>query len=185
MLTKSATATLVSDAIAQKLGELANVVARRDETKIEIRDLDELTTKAEVCDALSRKLEVIIGEATMSIRKAYKGTQTAVVRLPVDLARKAVENGRVRVGWVNCRIRIKVDVQKCYRCSAFGHFARNCKGTDRTKCCLKCSEAGHIRENCKSEVAKCVLCTSGPNHPTGSFKCPAYQAAVKKASSNR
>ena len=185
-LKKSSAVAQVSEAISRKWGESASIVAQRDEMTLEIRDLDELTVTGDVSDALGKMLDTGTGATTVkSIRKAYGGTQTAVVRLPVDLARKALEIGRVRIGWVNCRIRRKLDVQKCYRCWAFGHIARNCRGTDRTKCCLKCSEAGHTRANCKSEVAKCVLCTGGPNHPTGYFICPAYQAALKVANDRK
>lgn len=170
----------MSGAISLKLGESANVETRKDEMTLEIRDLDELTTSAEVCDALSKTLEVDIETAAIkSVRKAYNSTQTAVVRLSKSLARKILDSGRLRIGWVSCRVRERVDVRKCYRCWGFGHLARDCKGTDRSKCCLRCSETGHTREACKSEEAKCILCRDRRNHPTGSFKCPAYQAAAK------
>ncbi|GLV45495.1 hypothetical protein CBL_20655, partial [Carabus blaptoides fortunei] len=148
-LKKAVAVNQVSDAIAKNLGESATVVIRKDEATLEIRDLDELTTTADVCGSLSKELGVAIETQTIkSIRKAYKSTQTVVVRLPTNLARKAMESGRVRIGWVNCRVREKIDVRKCYRCWAFGHLARDCKGTDRSMCCLRCSEAGHTRDTC-------------------------------------
>lgn len=185
-LGKGAEAIQVSETISKKLGDSASVVSRMDEMTLEIRDLDELTTSTEVCEALGKRLGTSVNAAAVkSIRKAYKGTQTAVVRLPANLAKKAVENGRLRIGWVNCNIREKADVRKCYRCWAFGHLARNCKGTDRSKCCLRCGEVGHNRNDCKSNEARCVLCKDNNNHPTGSFGCPAYQTAVKTAKSRR
>lgn len=179
-LGKSVAATQVSGAISRTLGDSASIVTRTDEMTFEIRDLDELTSTADICDALGKSLESTIEVAAVkSIRKAYKGTQTAVVQLPMDLARKAVEYGKVRIGWVNCRIREKVEPKKCFRCWAFGHLARDCKGTDRSKRCRRCGEAGHVRADCKSKEAECVLCTNNNKHPTGSFACPVYQAAAK------
>ena len=180
-LKKSAAANQMSVALSQKLGDSASVVTRTQETTLEIRDLDESTTTADVRAALEARLEMNIDEAVIkSIRKAYGSTQTAVLRLPMEVARKLSETGKLRVGWVNCRIREKTEVRKCYRCWAFGHLARDCTGTDRTKCCLRCGEGGHKRATCKSAEARCVVCSDNAkrNHPTGSFGCPAYQAAV-------
>ena len=179
-LRKSAPTIRVSDAISQKLGESANVVTQTDETTVEIRDLDESTTPADVREALSELLGIEIQtSAVKSVRKAYRCTQTAIVRLSTELARKSVDIGRVRIGWVNCRIRERIDVRKCFKCWAFGHMAKDCKGTDRSKCCLRCSEEGHMRKACKNKEARCVLCSERRNHPTGSFACPAYQEVIR------
>ena len=84
-LRKSATAIAVSEAITKNLGEAASVVPRRKETTLEIRDLDELTTAVEVGEALARELRPTVeGSPNRSLRKTYRGTQNAIVRLSTD-----------------------------------------------------------------------------------------------------
>ncbi|CAB0044545.1 unnamed protein product [Trichogramma brassicae] len=63
-----------------------------------------------------------------SLRKAYAGTQVAVVALPDDLAATALKLGHVRISWVNCRIRAREEAARCYRCWSPGHVAARCKG---------------------------------------------------------
>ncbi|CAB0030811.1 unnamed protein product [Trichogramma brassicae] len=100
---------------------------------IEIRDLDECTTKDEIAEALSTSLSAqhINKETVKTLRKAYAGTQVAVAALPDDLAAKALKLGHIRIGWVNCRIRGREDTLRCYRCWSPGHVSARCKGPDR------------------------------------------------------
>ncbi|CAB0027842.1 unnamed protein product [Trichogramma brassicae] len=103
-------------------------------TAIEIKDLDEVTTKEEICGALRTPpgwCHRAGSGSGRSLRKAFAGTQTAVVTLPDQLAAKAIKLGRIRVGWVNCRIREKNEVRRCYRCWEPGHMAARCRGPDR------------------------------------------------------
>ncbi|CAB0042385.1 unnamed protein product [Trichogramma brassicae] len=88
------------------IGELGSATSRTPVTAIEIKDLDEVTTKEEICGALRTHPDgaTELGlEAVRSLRKAIAGTQTAVVTLPNQLAAKAIKLGCIRVGWVNCR----------------------------------------------------------------------------------
>ncbi|CAB0035837.1 unnamed protein product [Trichogramma brassicae] len=82
------------------IGELGAATTRSPVTAIEIKDLDEVTSKEEICEALRTHLDAAkLGpDAVRSLRKAFAGTQTAVVTLPVQLAAKAIKLGRVRIG---------------------------------------------------------------------------------------
>ncbi|CAB0039945.1 unnamed protein product [Trichogramma brassicae] len=82
------------------IGELGAATTRSPVTAIEIKDLDEVTSKEEICEALWTHLDAAkLGpDAVRSLRKAFAGTQTAVVTLPVQLAAKAIKLGRVRIG---------------------------------------------------------------------------------------
>ncbi|CAB0038210.1 unnamed protein product [Trichogramma brassicae] len=68
-------------------------------TAFEIRDLDECATREEICVALSHQLGVAKPDPDVvrSLRKAYAGTQTAVIDLPDELAAKAIRLGHLRV----------------------------------------------------------------------------------------
>lgn len=170
-------------AVAEQLKGIAEVKTLSTEVLLEIKDMDEVTTEKEIVEAFERHLEAAKERKVVvkSLRTAYGGTQTAVIALPADLARKAVQLDKIKIGWVRCRIREKIVATRCYRCWAFGHLARNCKGPDRSKNCHRCGEGGHIARTC-TKTPNCCLCQGkdGEPHATGSYKCPYYQEAIKK-----
>lgn len=175
----------LEESVEGVLGETAEVRALAHEIQVEIKDLDELTTKEEVTEALAAKLDTptLTAATVRSIRKAYGRTKTAVVSLPADLAKKAIAVGKVRIGWVVCRIRERTSVTRCFRCWDYSHLARNCKGTDRSNQCHRCSEGGHVAKDC-SEDPCCVLCQGKgrSDHPSGRGSCPALQKALQAVS---
>ncbi|KAL7296858.1 hypothetical protein TKK_0010252 [Trichogramma kaykai] len=85
------------------IGELDSTITRAPVTAIEIKDLDEVTTREEICRALQTHLigAAELGlDAARSLGKAFTGTQTAVVTLPDQLT-KDIKLGRIQVGRVN------------------------------------------------------------------------------------
>lgn len=128
------------------LGVDAEVRALTQETQIEIKDLDELMGKEEVAEALATALGVpsLTAAVVKPNRQAHGVTQTAVVSLSADLAKKAIEIGKVKIRWVVCRSREKTVVARCFRCWDFGHLAQSRKGADRSKNCHKRGEEGHL-----------------------------------------
>lgn len=146
-------------AVAEQLKGIAEVKTLSTEVLLEIKDMDEVTTEKEIVEAFERHLEAAKERKVVvkSLRTAYGGTQTAVIALPADLARKAVQLDKIKIGWVRCRIREKIVATRCYRCWAFGHLARNCKGPDRSKNCHRCGEGGHIARTC-TKTPNCCLC---------------------------
>uniref|UniRef100_A0ABD2W898 CCHC-type domain-containing protein n=1 Tax=Trichogramma kaykai TaxID=54128 RepID=A0ABD2W898_9HYME len=166
------------------LGEADTARALGHKTALEIRDLDECATK-EICTALCHQLGMAnpVPDAVRSLRKAYAGTQTAVIDLPDELAAKALKLGRLRVGWVSCRVRERAEASRCFRCWEFDHVAARCVGPDRSKLCYRCGQDGHRAKTCRSEPV-CLLC-QGPDasgHATISPSCP---LAKKHLSSRR
>ena len=158
------------------LGELATATTLRSLTSIEIKDLDEVTTKEEICEALNARLAcapLLTVEAVKTLHKSFAGTQTAVISMSDRLAAEAVSLGRIRIGWVNCRVHEKTEALRCYRCWGLGHIAARCKGTDRTKCCLRCGQEGHMAKACKRDPS-CALCQGdlARSHGTMSSECP-------------
>lgn len=170
-------------AVAEKLASKAEVVQKIEQTAVELRDLDELTDATEVLEAVKSLLgdSPEIGESVVrSLRKAYGGTQTAVVVLPTDQAKRLLDKGSVKVGWVVSRIRAKITPPRCFRCLGLGHTARSCTGPDRSKACFRCGQEGHMGKTCSAEP-KCLLCTENGGHATGSYGCPVFQRAVRDA----
>ncbi|XP_015115600.1 uncharacterized protein LOC107040166 [Diachasma alloeum] len=181
-------------AIAELLGNEADVLSKGPQEDLEIKDLDELTTKEEVLEALKLAAGVdcqIPPDAIRSLRKAYGGTQTASVTVAAAVAKKVLgERGKIRIGWVNCRIRRVERLVKCFKCWHCGHLAIKCKSeVDRAKLCTKCGEVGHKAATCEKE-ARCSLCaekdqTKNCAHIAGSGKCPVFREALQKMKSKR
>lgn len=83
--------------IAKSLGSEAIMSALSQETVLEFKDMDEITTEEELRYALTEKsnLEVMV---TSRIRKLFGDTQTAAIRLPVDAPNKVAEKSKVKHG---------------------------------------------------------------------------------------
>ncbi|CAB0034435.1 unnamed protein product [Trichogramma brassicae] len=146
-------ASALGEELGKVLGTAATASALLHTSMIEIKDLDECVTKEEVTMALDALLGVPVSkrDPVKSLRKAYAGTQVAVVALPDELAAAALKLGHVRIGWVNCRIRAREEAARCYRCWSPGHMAARCKGPDRTNLCHRCGQKGHQARDCKGQ----------------------------------
>ena len=103
-------------ALDQAVGEKAEVKASVSKTSLEVRDLDKTVTREEVVAALC----IALGKPNLGdqcrLYKRFGGVQTAVVRLTEADAWSLLGFGRLRVGWVNCRIREHAEVALCFRC---------------------------------------------------------------------
>ncbi|XP_054745492.1 uncharacterized protein LOC129249847 [Anastrepha obliqua] len=173
--------------IGKVLGDQAQIKVLTHEMVVEIRDLDEITTKEDIGEAIRtqvNELNLFSENAIKSVRAAYAGTQTAVISLPALDARRLLEKQKLKIGWAVCRIREKPDLRRCYRCLEYGHLARACKNEDdRSQNCLKCGEKGHQAKVCEKKPF-CGACKRNgredTSHQNGSRKCPLYQAAYIK-----
>ncbi|XP_014293218.1 uncharacterized protein [Halyomorpha halys] len=162
------------------LGERAEVQTWTEDSLFELRDLEALTTKELVAEALKPLLgeDSVPTTVVKSIRKAYRGTQTAVTSLPVLKARKVMGQGKVRLGLVVTHIRERLRVAKCFRCWEYGNIARNCIGKDRTSLCRNCGKARHKANDCDQKPDVCAG-NGDADHPSRSSKCPASRSALR------
>ena len=170
--------------VLNSLGENVAVRSQKHEIYIQCKDLDEVTSREEICTALKEQFKLEeFGEASIvSLRKAYGGTQTATMRLPVESAQKLLAVGKIRIGWVVYRLREQISLKRCFKCLMFGHFAKACtSGIDRSDRCRRCGEKGHIAKEC-NRGPKCILCEEKEGrdnrHIAGSGKCPEFRKAL-------
>lgn len=69
------------------------------------------------------------------------------MKISQDAAQKLVRKKRILVEWVSCRVKLREDLQRCYRCWEAGHLATSCKGPDKSGLCFKCGKAGHQKSS--------------------------------------
>ncbi|GJQ79440.1 hypothetical protein Trydic_g16299 [Trypoxylus dichotomus] len=108
----------------------------------------------------------------------------ALVEINEHYALELLKTARIKVGWVNSRIRKRLEVTRCYRCFGFGHRQATCSEPDRRKegLCMGCGEKGHLKKNCTNK-ARCFLCSAenARDHVAGSGKCGVFRQALEKA----
>nr|XP_044248552.1 uncharacterized protein LOC123002450 [Drosophila takahashii] len=118
----------IKESLGNVLGDLACVRTVVEEAHVEVRDLDDLTTKEEVAAAVhaltGHQVDV---SSVKALRPAYAGTKMAVLALAPQIAAKLLAEGRVKVGWSSCRVRERASERRCYKCLEFGHIALRCK----------------------------------------------------------
>ncbi|KAJ8672656.1 hypothetical protein QAD02_003915 [Eretmocerus hayati] len=110
--------------------ETIGVVRELQETvTVELCDIDLDNTKAEITEAIQDALpdcenEMVTVEA---LPPAYIGAQLAVVVLSVAAAGPLLQEGHIKIGWVNARIRGRVSVLICFNCLDYKHMAADCR----------------------------------------------------------
>ncbi|XP_046145668.1 uncharacterized protein LOC123988952 [Osmia bicornis bicornis] len=185
---QSALQKAIQDAIGQS-GEARMLTSR---VRLEVLDMDCIATSAQVAEAVRRELGADFnGELKVTVfAPNTRELKMAIVELDDKPACKLLEKGKLRVGWVRCRLRQRTDVQRCFRCLGYGHRKQECKGPDRSGLCWKCGQQGHKAIACTSKP-RCFLCSDEakdaprPEHVPGSGACKAFRVALDKAKGQR
>lgn len=162
--------------------EKTQVVERRKQA-IVISDIDMVTTKEEVVEAVMSACDgATMGDVVVHTlkEKPDRGTQVAVVDVESRYAKLLVKN-RIKIGWIKCPVRELIDPIRCYKCSGYGHTARLCEKerVDWSGKCRNCWQEGHLLRECPNQ-ARCLHCNCA-GHRTGTMACEVYRKAVKDA----
>ena len=104
-------------------------------------------------------------------------------------ALKLLKATHIKIGWVSCRIRRNMDVNRCYRCLGFDHMAANCRGPDQSRSCRSCGEEGHAAGSCTKKL-QYYLCSTREDKPRdehipGTMRCAAFREASSRRKSSR
>jgi len=108
----------LSNAITRAIGDETTCTKLTDSTRIEIRDVDEEATEDEIVQAISKATELPTSVTVLHTRKVGRGTKTVTVSVPTPTA-YTLASTRLRVGYVNCRVRPKIEVKKCFKCHVY------------------------------------------------------------------
>ncbi|KAE9536155.1 hypothetical protein AGLY_007378 [Aphis glycines] len=151
---KDAKRTVLEDKLRNKLGTRAGVRGLTKLEDVEIQDLESVTTATEVKTCIRHALGAHADDQTTQVR-SLRQSQRATVRMKCTDAHKLEKAGKVKIGWVYARARIKIRAIKFYRCLGYGHRKQHCTGVDRTEACCLCTSKGHMATTCKS-LPKCA-----------------------------
>ncbi|KAF0748135.1 Uncharacterized protein FWK35_00018869 [Aphis craccivora] len=173
------------EALKTNLGSRAVIRDLVSLDDVDIQDLDKVTTATEVECSIRSTLGLAADDLTIklkNIRPAYAGTQRATVRLRSADAITLAKKGRIRIGWINARLRLKETATRCFRCLGYGHTTHTCRGLDRAKACSLCTSESHRASSCNSppKCAACLDMKEPTDHFPGSGKCIAYRLALSK-----
>ena len=85
-----------SSKIGSVLGANEEVKTLNTRVQIECKDLDEVTTKEEICTAIKTQYDEEVQTDDITLRRTYGETQTAVMRMSEDTAKKLLEGENLR-----------------------------------------------------------------------------------------
>lgn len=119
-----------------------------------------------------------------TIRSAYSGTKTALVKVPHRKLKNFIESDRIRIGYVEARVRSVPRLIRCYRCHVIGHVSYVCPtNIGAREICRKCGSTDHNIKNCESDP-NCMVCTRNIlptdrcGHVAASTQCPRYKECL-------
>ena len=174
----------VSGRLREVLVDQGTVKDMTRKVTLEILDLDCLTEKEEVQDALNKVIQPDTDRKVSVLGPNSRGQKLAICELGDQDATRLLETGHIKIGFVNCRVRTRVMVPRCYKCLGYGHYRVNCKGPDRRDCCWKCGKNGHRAGAC-TDAPLCFLCppqgSDGAAHVPGTALCTAFKTALTEA----
>lgn len=145
------------EALQNAIGDAGSVRTMTSKAQLEILDLDCVATPAEVTQRLREETgrNADFGVHIFGPNRAEQ--YMAVCDLESHEAERLLQRGRIKIGWMLCRVRERLTVTKCHKCLGYGHIRADCTGKDRTKSCRKCGDTGHYATNCNNGLA-CPLC---------------------------
>lgn len=103
----------------------------------------------------------------------------AIIQVDKNTYERALDAGRLLVGYDNCAVYDAIEVTRCYNCSGLNHMSKGCR---LKVVCPKCS-GNHPIKDCSSEAAKCVNCVKhlerfggqvDTGHAAWDSTCPSY-----------
>lgn len=161
----------------QEKNDNTEVIIKTNESTIHITDIDASIDENELRKEIKETEGILENQVRIiSMRPTQNGNQTATVALKREIATRIVNRGKIKIGWVLCRVRKRVSLLRCFRCHLFGHKKEECTQDDRTELCLKCTKSGHKAKDCQNTPA-CIVCNI-EGHRVDQTKCPHFRKLI-------
>ncbi|XP_025207246.1 uncharacterized protein LOC112603060 [Melanaphis sacchari] len=146
----------MAKALGEAVGDRERVKEMAQFSKIVVQDLDELASPEEVVEAICSLADTNLEEVKVnSTMEQLRGQKWVIVSIPATTVNRVLSAGKLRVGYVNCRVRIWEDRGRvrCFRCLRPGHMGGQCSGPDRSQSCRRCGDRGHRAVKCDASSA--------------------------------
>lgn len=146
--------------------------------------IDAAITEEELKEEIAKSIHLDKEKIEITSLRPDKYEQfTAVVELPKEYVRKISDVGKIKIGWVNCTVKERVQIARCFRCLEYGHVIRECKAANHGEICVKCGQNGHRAKDCPNE-SFCTKCNIKGHRPD-QIKCPRYKKMIEKERKRR
>lgn len=146
-----------------------------------------LEQEKDVKEALCQEAKICANEIQVQRTLKTGGPrQHWIMDVPGREAAELIKKGRIIIGFNACTVRRYVIVQRCFRCQAFGHIAKECIA--KRDFCAKCAD-NHRAEACTNTAKECINCwennkKSGTNfdlnHETFARECQSYKMRMRE-----
>lgn len=166
--------------------ENANVTTKKTgTTTLYIIGMDQTTQESELIQAIVRETNIKEAEIDIKvIRKGKYGDQTAIIEVPRLPAAVLIRERKLKVGWIECGVRERIHVVRCFKCLEHGHKTYECISTkNRAEECIKCGQTGHKSKDCKN-AERCIKCEV-EGHRADQIRCPYFKELVEKIRQER
>lgn len=141
--------------VEQAIGDKERIRTLQGIVSLELRGLDPVTEDKDLREGLEKALKLEPGTVELkSVRvNNNDGTRTGIFVISAKLAQKIKDGDRVKVGYVVTRVRVLLNVTRCYKYHRFGHIVAQCKlAIDGREICRRCGNAEHNMAECTAQV---------------------------------
>ena len=108
-------------------------------------------------------------------KRSQRGSLAAWAQCPAQAAKKLVDKGKLRVGWISARVEaLKSRPMACFKCMEGGHAAKDCRsGKESAELCFNCGRPGHKAKDCTTRpwCPVCEMAGRKADHRFGRKAC--------------
>lgn len=137
--------TIKGEGSIKEINKHVNRKHANKKIKIEIWDIEESTNEAEIRKAIDQEIK---GKyEVLSVRSGFRNLKKAIILVDTE-CKQFIQKNRIKIGWINCRKKVKEEKIICYRCNQRGHISYDCKNKETQKRCFVCNKEGHYKRDC-------------------------------------